>query len=331
MVGLSCASGAARTTSGPPGWMNGKDARFPAEAFLTGVGTGDSKAAAEDSARAEISKIFLVHVQELAQARSSYVGYTSRAGTASWVSQNDVSQMTTTHTDQILEGMQIVECFTDVSGRVSALAVLDRRAARRRLEQQVGDLDTSIKGHIAESEKAPGKVLRLKLMMRALEKIKEREVANAQYRVVNPSGQGLPVQVDAGAFDVKMTAVLATVRVAVDVRGDDDGMIGAAITESLTRGRLQVQPSSVGADIIVRGTATGTQTNQESRTGFKFVAFDSAIQMIDVVNGTVFGSIAISHREGAQDVSDARRMCLMRLAEMIVRKFNEGLREFLLK
>ena len=329
---------ACATTSGAkgggdkPAWIDGQDSRFPKEKVLVGVGTGDSRTASEEDARAALAKVFRVEIQSLTQSLNRYVGYTKSGGEESWLTMNDISQLTKTYTNQVLEGVQIAERWTDPKGTVYTLATLDRNAARNRLEQQVMDLDSNITQLVAEADQQTDKISKLKMMLRALEKMREREVLNSQLRVVHVLGRGVESEgINPGAFDAKLTAILASIKVYVQIGGQGEGKVKQAIVESVTRGRLQVQDTEEGADIIVRGQVRGMPVNRTSNTGFKFAQFEAKIEMVNAATGATFGSIMESRKEGAKDLLDAKNMCLMRLGKNIVAKFNTELHNFLLK
>ena len=271
-VGLSLVIACA-TTSGAkgggdkPAWVDGQDKRFPKEKVLVGVGNGDSRNASEEDARAALAKVFRVEINSLTQSLTRYVGYTKSGGEESWLTMNDISKLTKTYTNQVLEGVQIAERWTSPRGTVYTLATLDRNAARNRLEQQVMDLDSNIIQLVAEADKQTDKINKLKMMLRALEKMRQREVLNSQLRVVHVLGRGVDSEMNPGAFDGKLTAILATIKVYVQISGQGEGKVKQAIVESVTRGRLQVQDMQDGADIIVRGNVRGmpVQPQQQHR------------------------------------------------------------------
>src|SRR3972149_4213731 len=68
-----------------PDWIEGASRKYPAELYLTGVGYGDARNDAEDSAFAALARIFQAEIHSKAIARNKYtrrdVGakpYTSR-------------------------------------------------------------------------------------------------------------------------------------------------------------------------------------------------------------------------------------------------------------
>ncbi len=325
---MACATtGGAR--GGKPAWVDGQDPKYPQGKYLTGVGHGDTRDAAENNARAEIAKIFSVKIEQMTQTLSHYVGFSSSAGDDSWLTEHDISQITRSSTDQVLQGVKIVDHWTDKAGTMYALAIIERIPARNRLEQQIADLDSAILELYKKAQSATDKITKLKFMVQTLEKVKEREVLNAQLQVVNPLGRGMEAPIDLGKFNGELSALLSSVNVYVELSGDDTGKIRQAIIESITRGRLNVVDSPDGADIIVKGKVHGMPVNRKSNTGFKFAQFEASVDIINPATGQVFGSIKEMRKEGAKDLLDAENICLMRLSKKIVKGFNEKLYSFL--
>src|ERR1700742_1646765 len=107
MILLLAACGSAKPGDARPDWVNGNSSQFPASAYLTGHGQGDTMRDANDRARAELAKNFSVNVSEQSTDSSSYSQNT--AGPAK--NSLDVSRDIHTRTDQLLTGVEISETW----------------------------------------------------------------------------------------------------------------------------------------------------------------------------------------------------------------------------
>ncbi len=314
-----------------PEWVDGTAKKYPKEMYITGVGYGDNRGASEEKARAEISKVFSVKITQLTSVYNGYIGFSSSKDKNSWLTVNDVNSLTTTETNHTLEGVEIKDHWTDAKGVTYSLAVLEREPAMKSLQGKMQSLDKAIKDIMAEVEKAADKIGKLKFMSRALDKLKEREALNSQYTVLSGSGKGIDPVVDLSQFDSQLSNLLMSIKVFVDVSGQDEGKVKQALTESITRAKFVVADSADGVDIIVRGEVKGKPVLRNSNTGFQFAEFDAKIEMVNPANNTVFGSIIETRKEGAKELLDAKNVCLMRLSELIVKKFNKELYTFIIK
>jgi len=330
-LGISVACATTGGAKDAPGWTTGDSDKYPKGKYLVGVGVGDSKAAAEDDARAQIAKIFRVQIESLTQSLSQYIGYVNSKGKESWISGNDISTLTRSYTNEILSGVEIAERWNSPKAQVYALAVLERNSARNRLEQQVMEMDGEIAGLMEEAAKATDKISSIKLALRALDSMKKRSVINNQLMVVNPLGQGVDSEVNPGLLNGKLVGYLANLKLYVEVEGDGGDRIKQAVVESITRGGLQVQETDAEADILIKGSVTGKPVNRASDTGLKFGQFEAKIEMVSAETGATFGSINELRKEGAMDLQDARERCLFTLSKIIVEKFNKELYSFLTK
>ena len=139
-----------------PDWVDGMPAAFPRDRFLVAVGTGDERGSAELRARAGVAAFFesriaaVAQVQEVEGRASSTArvqepdGSVGTAAVELRVASIAARQEVTAATAKLLEGVEIGDAWTDPTGRVFALAVLDRTRAidvlRRRLAEVDGDV-----------------------------------------------------------------------------------------------------------------------------------------------------------------------------------------------
>ena len=81
VIVLACAATAAANPKNPkPDWVDGSSMEYSRDRYLTGVGSADDRAAAEDRARGEISKIFSsqITVNSASEASESTAQRTGR-------------------------------------------------------------------------------------------------------------------------------------------------------------------------------------------------------------------------------------------------------------
>ncbi len=307
-----------------PAWIEGQvPPSYPDSRFMVGMGQGGDLATAQDRARAEIAKQFSIKVEQLQKTLEDFTGMEGNTQ-QSWILKTSVSELTRTYVNQTLEGVAIRESFIDPeSGQAYALATLERAPAVMRLERRVIALDFEIKSRVEQSGKGRSVVQKARPLVQALELMKEREIKNTQLTVVNAVGSGVSSLISPATLNEKLNRTLSELKVAITVEGDNAGRIREAVVKSLNNGRLTIQPEVEGADLIVRGQVKQMKTNPENRTGFVFAKTRATLELIDNLDGTTFGLVEHTYRDGAKNWTDAQEKVLMRLADLIVTDFNQ--------
>ena len=217
---------AARAAERKPGWVERESGRWPREMYVTGVGSADDRAAAEDRARADLARVFTTHVSSALSATESEDNVRTDRG-SSHAQQVTVVDETRSTTDKVLEGVEIAEVWQDPSSRQTyALAVLDRQQAAARIEARLEEMAQAARPLRARLA-APDKVLALNAALRLLRLEQERHAVEKELQIVLPTRARKPSMEDAAR------ELLSHVSVRVTVTGDDQGLVRAGLAKSL--------------------------------------------------------------------------------------------------
>lgn len=120
---LSLMSGCASKPPAAPDWITGSSAGYISMHYLIGRGQASTQEEAKDRARADIAKIFQVAVV----TSSDDVQKFKSSGTEAGQYESQSSRHITTHTEQIVRGIQIAELWQDPATKnYHVLAVLPR-------------------------------------------------------------------------------------------------------------------------------------------------------------------------------------------------------------
>ena len=175
-----------------PDWLQGTSKKFPAGYYLVGVGSGKTRDAAENQARAGIAKNFKVQINATTGVVSTETLKRKDETTTGESEEKTVSDVEV-GVRKTMEGVEIAEVYEDPStGTIHALAVLKRSKAQAILEDQIQELDTEIVSLGKEADEAADKIEKLRLMLRRKTLMVSREELNADYRVVDPASQSVP-------------------------------------------------------------------------------------------------------------------------------------------
>jgi hypothetical protein len=143
-----------------PGWIDtGGTDSFPADLFITGVGSADVKyndtaaaqAEADSKAIAQVAKQIEVVIQQLSSSFEREVS----SGTGEALSQRDIWEKTAAYVKIKVEGVRIESRYHDPKhDRMVSLAVLDRMAQGRAISDEIAALESSAAAMTIEAEKS---------------------------------------------------------------------------------------------------------------------------------------------------------------------------------
>ncbi len=216
LIALACAATAGAGSHAKPEWVDGASMQFPHEHYLTGVGSADDRATAQERARGEIAKIFSsqMTVNSASQATEST---TQASGSKD---QNSFSQSVALSVENVskklLEGVEIHETWQDEASRVYySLAILDKSKAVSAVTDKIADMDAQVKQYYAQMAQATDKMPRVKAAMKLLALFKARKDLEADLRVLD--GKGMPNPVDEAAVKATAAKTLEEIEIVVDI------------------------------------------------------------------------------------------------------------------
>jgi hypothetical protein len=311
-----------------PDWVNGvANATYPRRDFMTGVGSGDSLESAQDRARAEIAKQFTVRIEQNLQDQQVYSGTDTDRG-SSWVTKNDIRELTRTITGETIAGLEIRETWNDPkTGLVHALAVLPRAPAIRMLEARTSELEMDINSRFKNAASQTDKIARIRLLIQATDLMKELQIKSNQLLVLSGGRSQLPPKVTSADLDRELRETLKSLRCAVRITGSAADRVREAIVQSLTLGGISV--GSEADDLLVTGSVNGTETDEGNTTGYVFFKMRGSIELVNGRDGGVISRMEPEWRDGARNIADAKEKVVSKLTEQIISDFNARLHEYL--
>lgn len=255
----------ARVGGAPPGWTSGACDR---DRYLCGVGSGGEQAAADIAARAELGRIFQSNIRSVAQSFEGATRQISGKTGETWSETQNVSQYSMVSSDKNVSMSQVLERWDDGKGRVWSLAVIDRAQASAALRDQIQSKDGVVNAKVQAARGTSDKIDRLQALKGAAAALAEREALNADLRVIQRSGQGVPAPHDISEIVGMLDSAVAALSIGIGLAGQGADKVQGCLEEQLTaKGyRVQAQASEQGQpsvagnyDVILEGTLTNEQ------------------------------------------------------------------------
>ncbi len=294
-----------------PDWIDAVSAAYPSGQYLVGVGQAESRAVAEDRAYAAVARIFKAEVSAQAKDWESYLVIEQR-GQSSAERRLTLDNLTRVSTDKVLENVEIVDRWVDVSkGLHYALAGMHRHQAETSFMERIVELDRSIGDDVQEFQRASDKLARVRALRRAARSLVLRETYNTDLRVIRPSGQGTAAAYRVSELTHELEQFLAANLVlAVAVTGDQAEPAQRALIEGLLKEGLQVTSRQWGGDrsisgdsgspspeLLVRGVVRVWSIDVRDPQ-FKFVRWCSDFEVMDLTSQRVLGALSKGGKEG---------------------------------
>ncbi len=323
-IGLGCGTTQPKGSE-PPSWIGGSSPQYPPSFYLTAVGEGETAKDAEASAYAGISKIFRVEVKSQEESREKYV----QRNTLVKEQKFTMKSSTDLSTQKVLSQVRIDQVYQHPqSGRWYALAVLDRDQVGTSLREKIIGLDQEIEGLLAT--KAVGKLPRIRILKKAMDKLNLREALNSDLRVVDPQGKGLEPGYDQRGVVRRFDEELRGISIQVNIEGDYGEELSAALTESLVGQGLSVAPQGKPEDILVKG---GLQWEKSgfSDQKWKFVRWILKLEVWDKLNDQLITSLTQEGREGHLTYQEAKRRALRTIKADHLKKLSQEIIDYILK
>ena len=311
-------------------WVDGTSKAYPATRYLTGIGVGPDRGQAEDNARAEIAKVFESHINTNTKVQQEYLKVISQ-GRNREVSQVNVQDMVQVSSQKVLSGIQIAEVYRQTRPKelFYALAVLDRQQAMPMLTDKIETLDHEIKALMDQSSKETKNLQKLKILTSALQKQLLRQTHEAELAVVDPSGKGLPAPIGFEEINRSLTDILTKkFRIYVTVSGDRAGEIKKNLSEGLTREGFVLTNDGKHASVAVKGQVTIKPLDHGDKR-WKYVRWQTAFDLVNQSDQTVFGTLNNSGREGHLSMEQAILRSVMKIKKELLPQVSEDVRGYI--
>ena len=293
-----------------PAWIDGMSPEFPSGQYLTGVGQGDNRAAAEDRAYAALARIFKAEVSAQSKDWESYLVVEQR-GAAHDERRLTLDQLTRVSTDKVLENAKIVDRWYDARKNLYyALGGMQRAQAETALMERMSDLDHAIQSDVEEAHHTSDKLAKVRALRRAARNLVLRETYNADMRVIRVSGQGTAAAYRVQDLTRELEEYLSSNLVlAVSVTGDQFEPAQRALTEGLIREGLRVATMSTGAteaggaeprgapELMIRGMVRVWPIDVRDPQ-FTYVRWCSDFEVVDLTGQQIIGAISKGGKEG---------------------------------
>lgn len=310
---------AASGRSKKPKWIDSPSMKFPSELYLSGVGHGDNRQAAEDAAYAAISRIFQAKITSRTKEIESYLQTDNSKGTTA-TREISINQFTSVATNKVLADITIEDVWTDEKENLTyALAVMDRKHAAATLRERITRMDEEVELLLAGAKKQDiDKIQAIRQLHAALKALIRRYAYNTDLQVINQSGTGIKPKVLLAELRRELEeSLLSDMTITIEVTGPYNDKIKAAISEGITKKGFYVIENDVqnSGDILIR---VRVEFERGSTPRWKFIRWMSTIDLMNIKNGKIFGSLTKNGKSAQLDYPAAEAKAVRSIQKKIV-------------
>jgi hypothetical protein len=313
-----------------PDWIDKESELYPSSMYLSGVGYASDRQSAEDNARSEIAKIFYSNIHSRTSSFQKYMQTTSE-NKENVTERFDIEEITKVSTRKVLSGVRIAQVFqqTKPDNIFYALAVLDRNQSATILKYKLQELDIEIRRLINNAEKEDDKLSKIKILKEAIQQYILREAFDAEFRIVNKSGKGVPSTSSFNEIKNRLTTILLRdFLIFLSVKGDRAAEIHEALIEGLNRQGFSISEDFNRASVVARGNVEirpiefGTQE-------WKYVRWRVYFDLIDKKGGSIFGSVSKTGREGHVSLSQAEDRAVLKVKKILTSDIADDMTKYI--
>jgi hypothetical protein len=308
-------------TGQKPDWLKGKSPKYPDELYIVGVGTGKTREAAENQARAGIAKVFKVDISAVTGTVTTESITTKDRKASSDLSEKTVAEVEV-GVKKTLEGTEIAVFWEDTeTGTMHALAVLDRSAAASILEGQIRQKDDEIVALSTATADASQKLEKLRLMLRMKSHMVAREELNNDHRIVDPMHRGIQAPFSMEKEETAIASFLKNeFRIGVSATGEESArLVKPALKYMSARGLTarKATPSNQGSMDVIMMLETDLDPSTEPVDEWYYCRWQVDMTALDQRDSSTVATDSRKGKAGQLSVKESKKKAIAEMTKSV--------------
>lgn len=319
---LSCSFFSCATVSNrAPEWLLNPSDDYPDAHYMTAVGYASNRLAAEENAKAELTKIIRQTVLAETVSTESVSETRLSEKEAAWEKARSIDTYVKTTSDLTVTGIVIQDVFV-TSEKIPvyyALALIDREDIGQIYKRRAQDNEAAINAKIAAAKKEKGPLSKYQILKEAALVAAENQENLDMLAVINKNMRKSVNPAYGSVADVEelVRQALDAARVRVDVRGDESGRVASAFTLRIQEAGLKTvdEGSSETAAMTLSVDVSLQPIDMESSN--KYIRYVLTGALIENATGKEMETYGVNGREAHVTESEARARALRTLEQYV--------------
>lgn len=206
-----------------PSWYLNPDEKYPEDRYMTAVGSGETRRAAEEQAYAGLSQAFEIDIRVDSTTQERYREIMTEEGNMT-ESEVELSQTVEVQSGQELLNVRTAEAAVDDRGRVRTIAYIERQPTGNIYAELIRENDEQISSLVNEADEADDPVRRYAYLNSAAVVARNNELLLEQLRIISPAIRNtIDISYDPNDLVSRRADAAQEIRVAVDLEVEADG------------------------------------------------------------------------------------------------------------
>ena len=322
---ISCGSGSGKA----PDWILNPSSAYPDSEYVSAVGLGNSRQAAERDATAAITREIKQRVQAEITAQESLVN-----DGLGWSQNNSLFSTVDTTSDIEISGITIQEVYSvKHSGGEDwyALALINRQQTGSYYKTKAQNNIDVINAKIIEAYKNPNTFTSAEILHQAVVLAEETDMYLDILNVVNSKMRSIivPDYKNAQAVAELERQMRANVTVFIDVDGDVNGRIQAAFKSVLKKYSVTTSLDKDTAAYVLEVSVSFTPFEMTADVANKYARYTLDAAMVEQSTGNTVFTYAENGREAHLTESEAVQRAIRTTEQAINQKFSAQFGSFI--
>ncbi|MEJ2542555.1 MAG: LPP20 family lipoprotein, partial [Calditrichaceae bacterium] len=328
---VSCASAPpakknVSTSSDFPEWINNPNSLYPDSRYIVGVGSGDTRQAAEKDAVGNIAKVFQSAITVDQTVIENYLEVEeNNQSSASFSSQ--MLNRTSVKSQQDLKNIKIDKVhFSSKDGLYYVLAYLNRAETALLYEQDIKNNDAKIVKYFNNYKSSTNKLNKYGNLAKCKTITAINDVLRSQYQVLTKGQASVPVSIPLSEIDKEMTELLNTITVALYPGKDTPAEVGDYLSEIV--GKIGFKMVNTQGDFSMN-YSLNIEPTDINRNNLVAYNWKLTIEVRDNVNNYSLKSFNHNKRTTAVSEGEAKSRIMRTIREQLNNKFYKEFTKYL--
>lgn len=328
---ISCASAPPpksniSTSSDFPEWINNPNSLYPDSRYIVGVGSGDTRQAAEKDAVGNIAKVFQSAITVDQTVVENYLEVEENSQSSASFSSQMLNRTSVT-SQQDLKNIKIDKIhFSSKDGLYYVLAYLNRAETALLYEQDIKNNDGKIVKYFSNYKSSHNKLNKYGNLAKCKTITAINDVLRNQYQVLTKGQAEVPVTIPISEIDKSMTDLLNTITIALYPSKDTAPEVGDFLKEVV--GKIGFKMVNTQGDFSMNYSLNiePTNINRENLVAYNWKL---TIDVKDNVNKYSLKTFNLNKRSTAISEEEARSRILRTVKEQLNNQFYKEFKKYL--
>ncbi len=308
-----------------PEWVDNPYAFYSQDRYFVGVGSGDTRDAAEKNAIAQIARVFQTKIQ-VDQTLIETINESLKKNKATLSSESTIQNTIRLQSNIELKNVKINQTyFSEKEGLYYVLATLNRPETAALLKQDFEENNQLIKKYFEDAFHETNKLHQLANINRAVALAQINQLINEQFKILT-GGQGLKLAIEESKLFNTAKKIREQILVKIKGEGSYADEINAYLREVI--GKLGFSITNEDPDLSFFFTLSLNKTNLQ-RPGIVAFNWQLSINIEDNVNHITLKTFNLAKRTAAISEGEAQTRILRTIKKELTNRLYKKILDYL--